>query len=223
MSGFELPAGTGDQDVDGDLSEFRATAISLLSHLDGLFAGLAVGPQEIAPDEWLPLVLGDDPDPDAPAFDDPEGAQEAAGGLVLRCNEVADSITDGSYEPILEEGPDGELDGAAWAEGFALAMSLRMDAWEPLFNSKRDRGLLAPILLLREHNDLELDPDDDLARFLEDTAEILPDCLFGIDRFWRRRGRRGGGAPALAAAPKIGRNEPCPCGSGKKFKKCCGA
>jgi len=23
-------------------------------------------------------------------------------------------------------------------------------------------------------------------------------------------------------APKVGRNEPCPCGSGKKFKKCCG-
>ncbi|MDD3234623.1 MAG: SEC-C metal-binding domain-containing protein [Candidatus Omnitrophica bacterium] len=22
---------------------------------------------------------------------------------------------------------------------------------------------------------------------------------------------------------KVGRNEPCPCGSGKKFKKCCGA
>jgi preprotein translocase subunit SecA len=22
--------------------------------------------------------------------------------------------------------------------------------------------------------------------------------------------------------PKVGRNEPCPCGSGKKFKKCCG-
>ena len=24
-------------------------------------------------------------------------------------------------------------------------------------------------------------------------------------------------------APKVGRNEPCPCGSGKKYKKCCGA
>ena len=23
--------------------------------------------------------------------------------------------------------------------------------------------------------------------------------------------------------PKIGRNDPCPCGSGKKYKKCCGA
>jgi preprotein translocase subunit SecA len=33
--------------------------------------------------------------------------------------------------------------------------------------------------------------------------------------------------PALALpiqreAPKVGRNEPCPCGSGKKFKNCCG-
>lgn len=25
----------------------------------------------------------------------------------------------------------------------------------------------------------------------------------------------------IVAGPKIGRNEPCPCGSGKKFKKCC--
>ncbi len=30
-------------------------------------------------------------------------------------------------------------------------------------------------------------------------------------------------APVRRAIPKIGRNEPCPCGSGKKYKKCCGA
>ncbi len=29
-------------------------------------------------------------------------------------------------------------------------------------------------------------------------------------------------APAIGAQQKIGRNDPCPCGSGKKFKKCCG-
>lgn len=28
---------------------------------------------------------------------------------------------------------------------------------------------------------------------------------------------------AVREEPKIGRNDPCPCGSGKKFKKCCGA
>ncbi len=32
-------------------------------------------------------------------------------------------------------------------------------------------------------------------------------------------------APALTpvrSGPKVGRNDPCPCGSGKKYKKCCG-
>ncbi|MCF3650883.1 YchJ family protein [Synoicihabitans lomoniglobus] len=33
---------------------------------------------------------------------------------------------------------------------------------------------------------------------------------------------REGPAPVVAA-PKVGRNDPCPCGSGKKYKKCCGA
>ncbi|MBR1588378.1 MAG: SEC-C domain-containing protein, partial [Kiritimatiellae bacterium] len=29
-------------------------------------------------------------------------------------------------------------------------------------------------------------------------------------------------APGGAPAPAVGRNDPCPCGSGKKYKKCCG-
>jgi SEC-C motif-containing protein len=28
--------------------------------------------------------------------------------------------------------------------------------------------------------------------------------------------------PVFRAEPKTGRNDPCPCGSGKKYKKCCG-
>lgn len=35
-------------------------------------------------------------------------------------------------------------------------------------------------------------------------------------------GRVFGGGPYTRSEPKTGRNEPCPCGSGKKFKKCCG-
>ena len=38
-----------------------------------------------------------------------------------------------------------------------------------------------------------------------------------------RLGLRPAAAPAVAAPrAKVGRNEPCPCGSGKKYKKCCG-
>ena len=28
--------------------------------------------------------------------------------------------------------------------------------------------------------------------------------------------------PVVNAGPKVGRNDPCPCGSGKKYKNCCG-
>ena len=38
--------------------------------------------------------------------------------------------------------------------------------------------------------------------------------------FWD--GRILGDAPIEREEPKVGRNDPCPCGSGKKFKKCCG-
>ncbi len=32
---------------------------------------------------------------------------------------------------------------------------------------------------------------------------------------------RQGPAPFKSAHPKVGRNDPCPCGSGKKYKQCC--
>lgn len=44
-----------------------------------------------------------------------------------------------------------------------------------------------------------------------------------IDGNWfYTRAVRTGPAPVKSAQPKVGRNEPCPCGSGKKFKHCCG-
>lgn len=35
------------------------------------------------------------------------------------------------------------------------------------------------------------------------------------------RAVRTGPAPLKSAGPKVGRNDPCPCGSGKKYKHCC--
>lgn len=42
--------------------------------------------------------------------------------------------------------------------------------------------------------------------------------------FDKRCAPEGGarGVPLVRAAPKISRNDPCPCGSGRKYKKCCG-
>ena len=42
------------------------------------------------------------------------------------------------------------------------------------------------------------------------------------EKWYLLDGRVSGGGPYVKAEPKTGRNDPCPCDSGKKFKKCCG-
>ncbi len=42
-------------------------------------------------------------------------------------------------------------------------------------------------------------------------------------KWYYEDGQIMGTGPIKRAVPKVGRNEPCPCDSGKKFKKCCGA
>ena len=41
-------------------------------------------------------------------------------------------------------------------------------------------------------------------------------------RWFFINGEKVSSAPVVRATPKIGRNDPCSCGSGKKYKKCCG-
>ena len=51
-------------------------------------------------------------------------------------------------------------------------------------------------------------------------------CLHERSSFIREAGRWyyvDGVTPEPPLPPKVGRNQPCPCGSGKKFKRCCGA
>lgn len=43
------------------------------------------------------------------------------------------------------------------------------------------------------------------------------------DRWYFKDGQPPQSVQAVRQGPKIGRNDPCSCGSGKKFKKCCGA
>lgn len=55
---------------------------------------------------------------------------------------------------------------------------------------------------------------------LAKAEEAFPGTIHDIFRFWQVQ--RSSPAPVRREAPKVGRNDPCPCGSGKKFKQCCG-
>jgi Protein of unknown function (DUF1186)/SEC-C motif len=107
-----------------------------------------------------------------------------------------------------------------------------------------DEGLIDPrIMAPSELDEVEAAPP---GRFIERTQDRHPpiDDVAEATRWWadfHRGGRavqlaeqlaKHGGSHALhepermephRAPRKVGRNEPCPCGSGRKYKKCCGA
>jgi uncharacterized protein len=211
-----------DHSARGTLEAFltsdRASPDSMtLSELDGFLTGIAIGPELIRPSEWMPLIWGDA----APGFADLDEANAILGSLVARYNEILRDIADDALAPIFWTDGNGAIISVDWAEGFLQAIMLRPEAWEPLFRSKRDGKLLLPILLLcRDKNGnsllgLPLEAENGM---VAQASELIPACVIAIAIYWRYKGRR---QVSMSGNAGVGRNDPCPCGSGKKFKKCC--
>jgi uncharacterized protein len=201
----------------------------MLSDLDGFLTGIAVGPELVLPSEWLPLIFGGD----TPEFANHDEAKAILGAIMGRYNEILRQVADDDLDPVFWADRDGTLIAADWAEGFLQAIMLRADAWEQLFKSKRDGQLLYPILALcgDENGESLLGiPPDEEDRIMEEAAEFVPDSVTAIAAYWRAKGPKQVSMPLTVGPPpqpgqtssKVGRNNPCPCGSGKKFKKCCG-
>jgi len=97
----------------------------------------------------------------------------------------------------------------------------------PLFPELRRAyadGLIEPEFI----DPSELDEIESAPRgsVVEQTREQYPpiDDVVEATAWWgRSRSPRSVAVEPYRAPPRVGRNEPCPCGSGKKFKKCCGA
>ena len=211
--------GTGSPHLDrlgAWLASDRAPEEAMgLSELDGFLTGIVVGPHTILPSEWLPFVWGGE----EPVFADAAEAETVLGAVMARYNEIIHGLQDeaGILEPLFLADAEGEVIADLWAEGFLEAVGLEPAAWDPLF-SHRDAGpLMMPILLLaRDPGDLDLGVDEErLDGLLAEAPDMIAPCVVAIDRFWKTRRAHG-------RVPKVGRNAPCPCGSGRKFKLCCG-
>jgi len=216
------------EELDSFLMSDRSPSDSMmLSDLDGFLTGIAIGPELVLPSEWLPLIWGGD----APEFADEDEAKAILDAIMSRYNEILRRIADDTLDPIFWADRDGTLIAVDWAEGFLQAIMLRADAWGSLFKSKRDGQLLFPILALcgDENGESLLGlPSEDEDRVMEEVTEFIPACVTAIAAYWRERGSTQISMPLMRGRQpdqpsiKTGRNEPCPCGSGKKFKKCCG-
>ncbi len=186
-----------------------------LSYGNGLMTAVIVGPEPVQQIEWLPLLLNS-----SDATLDRYDAELLRAMLLLEHGNIIKSLRSRSkpYEPFLWMDDEGRLITRDWAEGFFAGMRLREEAWEQLRKDGAS-GLFAMIavLLQDERIDAELLKDDfDPKELFETALDTVPDF---IEAFYRIREERLGEYRRFEE--KIGRNDPCPCGSGKKYKKCC--
>jgi uncharacterized protein len=221
-------------------------SVLFMEELHGLLFGLALTPEPVMPSEWLPTVF-----PEEPQFDDLDDANTCMGHLFTTYNRlVGDYNKDKLVFPFnMKEITAPEyclIEG--WVYGFFLALQLRPDLWrlsdeymdaDPNDLPKEYRDLVAAlsvimsIALPEERDELfqvsSKHPLKDPTKFQTVLYTLLPQAVEDLKKYSAAKRKEilsTPKAPQRPAAPvqrKPGPNEPCPCGSGRKYKKCCGS
>ena len=209
-----------------------------VSELDGYVAGLLLCPEMIVPSEWLPEVWALDGEPE---FANIEQAQATIGSVMAHYNRVAENLASRNkpYEIVLDpaEGDDQPL-WEFWVGGFEQAMSLRPEAWRAYFDADDTKVeaafsvICGLIEMEREDSSLPTARQDQLR---EHACNLIPNMVVIMNDWLKSRPIASGGLGAFnwpdvanqnhgpARSTKVGRNDPCTCGSGLKHKKCCAA
>ncbi len=195
-----------------------------LEAVDGYFTALHVcpNPASFAPNEapvWARATA-------AERCARPEIAAAMQTLLARHFAAVGTRLADGlPIKPLLEL--DGHWrSGTLWAHGFATGMDCARSVWEPLMRRPAVRDILSPVLLLGDDaaadDDANLDsdptaPDEEQGRIAlyRELLDMLPRAMQTLWRVVRET--------TVRPTRNVGRNDPCPCGSGRKYKKCCGA
>jgi uncharacterized protein len=203
-----------DEFLTSDETPDRSMA---LSNLDGFLTAVAIGPDRIKPSEWLPRIWGDE----TPEFLSEEEANRVIGTILGRYNQIITQLRDDPdrYQPLIRQNEHGQVIARDWVAGFMDGVALRFHGWQALLKSKEYRNDFAPIAvhLTDAQGNSPLNPEEENVKALiEQAAELIPAAVRSIDRFFKQT------RPFFEGGTKVGRNDPCFCGSGKKFKKCCG-
>lgn len=213
-----------DQFLQSDLLGPEAMDVSML---DGFITAMAVAPMPAPPmDQWLPLVWGCK----NLSWESTDQAQWITNLIMRHYHAIAEllSATPEAIDPLLSYRRKGDQEIAVldnWCQGFVCGIELSPETWRPLLEDDASEGLLLPIMLYgTEAGWRRLDSSDELASRHDEFVSSLASNIRGIHDFWKKYRRALEETLTLRyeQAPP-GRNDPCPCGSGKKFKKCCGA
>lgn len=195
-----------------------------LISLDGFLTALAIGPEMVPPSEWLPLVWYETGEEEM-VWESNAQAQKYIGLVMRHMNGIADLFQRApqDFEAItLERVVDGKTIRIFddWCFGFMQGVALRIKDWEPIFTADESVMAMSIVTLYgTEDGWKELEEAPELAAKHDLHAELLEPSVRAIYEFWLKRRAVPSVMPVKSA--KVGRNDPCSCGSGKKFKKCC--
>ena len=201
-----------------DSERFGGEAMPL-DALQGLFFAAAMAPEPLEPADWIPAVFGE-----SPGLDDSDDARRAL-ALAMRLGEqVAQAAAGDVYDLILYQTEDGTVDHASWCEGFLIGVEISPVDWYEAADQDEVDELLDPIYVLAGAVEEEYRRAVGAAeweRLARSYAQTLPESLARIRAY--QDIVRSPPQTIRRAVPKVGRNDSCPCGSGKKYKQCCGA
>jgi len=206
----------------------------MMDCLDGFLTAIVSGPVMLSPSVWLPRVWGDTAK-DTPKFKNRKQADRITSLIMRHLNGIIWSLYQDAdtFKPVfdsrfIEDDPHEYIDAEMWAYGYICGIELQGLSWKPFFDEPANLVVLRPIHLLGA--DEVTEEEQALTVTLaqrEALSKQIPASAVWIYRFWQPY-RRAVAERTIATSyqrenPKIGRNDPCPCGSGKKYKKCCGA
>jgi uncharacterized protein len=192
-----------------------------ISELDGLFTALVSGPVMVPPSRWLPAVWGDF----EPEWESTKDFEDVVSLMMRHMNGIAAMLMERpeDFEPMfLEHEMEGKTYTIAdeWCEGYMRGVALAADQWNA--GGQGMAILLTPIRAFTSEtgwraHDLSTDAE------IENIRNAITPNVREIHAYWlaRREDHAPSSEPVRRAQPRVGRNDPCHCGSGKKYKKCC--
>jgi len=205
--------------------------------LDGYLVGVLVQPRVVSTNEWLPRVF-DLEGRALPADADAEWLARCRTLIERRHLSLNAAISeDGWFDPLVVDidraPPVSEYEPVQspvsrallpWAAGFHWAQECFRDLGE-----LDDDAIASALARIYRHLPAETDEDREIVAVLDREHPLatlddgIEDLVLAAVDLWDLTHRQRFHVETIQrTAPKVGRNDPCPCGSGKKFKQCHG-
>jgi uncharacterized protein len=189
-----------------------------VSELDGFFAALACAPDTILPSRWMPAIWGGEDR--SPAWQDEDEIEEFTRAVFALYNQVMQSMHEDDYAALFLE---REIKGKTytivdeWCNGFLRGINL-WDTLTPADAAVTEECIQPAKLFATEDGFRRLETLSD--EEVEAQQQLIGPALLRLYLHFLKQ-RRPADAPFVREGKKIGRNDPFPCGSGRKYKHCC--